>query len=212
MKHNAETLATGHDALKGLVDVTNYSVSGEAKGGVTAGGGRGSANAFRSAAMVFGSPADIGLSSQKSSHVQATQHLNLVSGQSTHVAAGKSLLASVAEKISLFAQKAGIKLFAAQGKVELQAQGDQMTLGALKDLTITSTDGKVILNAAKEVWIGAGGSYIQISANGIVNGSPGPITEKTPQWSKSATDSQRKPLPTMPQGNLKTTSVYGKSR
>ena len=34
------------------------------------------------------------------------------------------------------------------------------------------------ITAAKEVWIGAGGSYIQINGSGIINGSPGPILEK----------------------------------
>jgi len=211
-KHNAETLAPGRDALRQFVDATDHSVTGEAKGGVTAGGGLGTADAFKAPVLVLGSPADIGVSSRRNVHVQAGQHVNLVSGQSTHLAAGKSLIASVAEKISLFAQKAGIKLFAAQGPVAIQAQGDQMALASLKDLTITSSDGKIVINAAKEVWIGAGGSYIQISANGIVNGSSGPIVEKTPRWSKSATDAQRQPLPTLPQGSLKTTSVYPQSR
>lgn len=198
VKHNAETLAPGHDALKQLLSATDHSTSGEAKGGLTAGGGLGTANAFNAPVLVLGSPADIGVSSQKNTHVQAGQHVNLVSGQSTHLAAGKSLIASVAEKISLFAQKAGIKIFAAQGPVAIQAQGDQMALGSLKDFTITSSDGKVILNAAKEVWIGAGGSYIQINANGIINGSSGPIIEKTPRWSRSVASTARAPLPVMP--------------
>lgn len=201
-KHNAETLAPGHDALKRLVSATDHSITGEAKGGVTAGGGLGPADAFKAPVLVLGSPADIGVSSRENAHVQAGEHLNLVSAQSTHLAAGKSLIASVAEKISLFAQKAGIKLFAAQGPVAIQAQGDQMALGALKDFTITSSEGRVILNAAKEVWIGAGGSYIQISANGIVNGSSGPIVEKTPRWSKSVANTMRSPLPVMPRAPL----------
>ena len=45
--------------------------------------------------MLFGSPAGIGMSAQQSEHLAANQHVNLVSGQSTHVAAGKSLIASV---------------------------------------------------------------------------------------------------------------------
>ncbi|MCT6518983.1 DUF2345 domain-containing protein [Proteus vulgaris] len=44
--------------------------------------------------------------------------------------------------ISLFAQSSGIKAFAAKGKVELQAQSDEMHLTSLKDLTVTSTGGK----------------------------------------------------------------------
>jgi type VI secretion system secreted protein VgrG len=73
-----------------------------------------------------------------------------------------------------------------------------MKLAALKDFTISSTDGRVVITASKEVWIGAGGSYIQINGSGIINGSPGPILEKTPSWDKPGASSQRVPLPVMP--------------
>jgi type VI secretion system secreted protein VgrG len=59
-----------------------------------------------------------------------------------------------------------------------------MALTALKDITVTSTDGKIILNAAREIWIGAGGSYIKISAEGIDNVSPGQILERCASWEK----------------------------
>jgi type VI secretion system secreted protein VgrG len=32
---------------------------------------------------------------------------------------------------------------------------DELSLAALKALEITSTDGKLVLSAAKEIWIGA---------------------------------------------------------
>ncbi|PMS14351.1 type VI secretion system tip protein VgrG [Trinickia dabaoshanensis] len=134
-------------------------------------------------------------------HVNGGDHVAVTAGRNVSVTARKSLLVSVLSKISLFAQNLGIKLFAAKGPVEIQAQSDKMALAALKDLSISSTDGKIVITAAKEVWIGAGGSYIQINGNGIVNGSPGPIVEKTPKWSKSAADTLRQPLPTMPQGD-----------
>ncbi|MFL9967093.1 DUF2345 domain-containing protein, partial [Paraburkholderia sediminicola] len=82
--------------------------------------------------------------------------------------------------------------------VEIQAQSDGMALAALKDLTITSTDGRIILNAAKEIWIGAGGSYIQINGSGITNGSPGSILEKGASWDVPGPASMELPLPPLP--------------
>jgi len=196
--NQAESLKDGHDALKVFTDATQGSVQGAQSGGRTAGGGTGSANAFQSPVMLLASPSGVAVSTQQSVHVSSDQQTNLVSGQSMFIASGKSLVASVAEKISLFVQNAGMKLFAAKGKVEIQAQGDQMALAALKDLTITSTDGKVVISAAKEVWIGAGGSYIQINGNGIVNGSPGTILERAASWDVPGPDSMRMPLPPMP--------------
>jgi type VI secretion system secreted protein VgrG len=66
-----------------------------------------------------------------------------------------------------------------------------MSLAALKDVTITSTEGKLILSAAKEVWIGAGGSYIKMNAERIENGTPGDILEKCASWDKPGPVSMR---------------------
>lgn len=73
--------------------------------------------------------------------------MSLTSGQDTTIALGKSLLGSIKEKLSLFVYNAGIKLFAAKGKIELQAQSDEMTLTSKKEMNITSTNGKVHVTA-----------------------------------------------------------------
>ncbi|RQH02992.1 type VI secretion system Vgr family protein [Paraburkholderia dinghuensis] len=192
--NQAESLEEGHDALKKFTDATQYKVAGGAtSGGRTGGGGTGNANGFSTPIMLVASPAGVGVSTQDSAHLTANQQVNIVSGKNTHVAAGKSLIASAMEKISLFAQNAGMKLFAAKGKVEIQAQGDAMALSALNDVTITSSSGKLVLSADKEIWIGAGGSYIRITADKIENGTPGQILEKCASWDKPGASSMRLP-------------------
>ncbi|WP_414449169.1 type VI secretion system Vgr family protein [Burkholderia sp. 22PA0099] len=198
LKHQAEGLADGHAALKSFTDATQSSVQGAQPGGRTGGGGTGGANAFTAPVMLLASPSGVAVSTQQSVHVSSDLETNLVSGRNLFLASGKSLIASVTEKISLFVQNAGMKLFAAKGKVEIQAQGDEMALAALKDVTISSTDGKVVITAAKEIWIGAGGSYIRIDGSGIVNGSPGPILERGASWDVPGPDSARMPAPLMP--------------
>ena len=91
-----------------------------------------------------------------------------------------------------------MRLIAAKGKVEIQAQSDQMALTALKDVTITSTNGRVVITAAKEVLIGAGGSYIRIAGDGIENGTPGQILEKAGSWDVPGPATLRMPLPPLP--------------
>jgi type VI secretion system secreted protein VgrG len=189
----AESLQPGSDALSGFRDATRHSVTAASQGGRTAGGGTGSANSFAKPVMLMASPEGIALSTQQSTQITADQHVNLVSGQNTHVATGKSLVASVAEKLSLFVQKAGMKLFAAKGKVEIQAQGDAMALAALKDISISTKDGRIVLTAPKEIWIGAGNSYIKISTNGIENGTPGQILERCASWEKQGGTSASPP-------------------
>nr|WP_302480266.1 DUF2345 domain-containing protein [Burkholderia lata] len=175
---------------------------GAGSGGRTGGGGTGNANGFSTPIMLMASPAGVGMSTQDSAQITANQQVNIVSGKSVHVAAGKSLIASVMEKISLFAQNAGIKLFASKGKVEIQAQSDEMKLAALNDVTITSSNGKVVISAEKEIWIGAGGSYIKITPDLIENGTSGQILEKCASWDKPGASSMRLPsqIASVPKG------------
>jgi len=162
--------------------------------------------------LLVSSSAGIATTAADSMHLASQHDHSVTAGRDMSVSSGRSFLASVRGAISLFAYQLGMKLIAAQGKVEIQAQSDGMALAALRDVTISSTDGKIFITASKEVWIGAGGSYIQINGSGIVNGSPGPILEKTSSWDVPGPDFQRVPLPEMPQGDLKTTSSYPQSR
>ncbi|WP_261531425.1 type VI secretion system Vgr family protein, partial [Burkholderia multivorans] len=100
-QHQAESLKEAHDTMRAFADATQSSVSGSASGGRTAGGGTGSANAFKEPVMLFGSPSGIAMSTQQSVHMVANDHVNVASGQSVHVAAGKSLIASIGQKLSL---------------------------------------------------------------------------------------------------------------
>ncbi|WP_414439265.1 type VI secretion system Vgr family protein [Burkholderia sp. 22PA0106] len=203
VQHQAESLQDAHDAMRALTDATLNSASGAASGGNTAGGGTGSANAFQQPVMVFGSPAAIGLSSQQSLHVSASQQINLVSGQSTYIAVGKSVVASIAEKISLFVQSAGMKLFAGKGKVEIQAQSDNIELTAQKALKVISATDLVELIAQKEVLLTSGGAYIRISDGNIEVHAPGKIDVKGAQHNFSGPTSQSWPMPQLPTGDLK---------
>ncbi|MDR6496414.1 type VI secretion system secreted protein VgrG [Paraburkholderia terricola] len=182
--HQAESLKDGHDSLKTFTDATQSSVAGATgSGGNTAGGGTGNANGFKEPIMLFATPSGIGMSTQRSAHVAATEHVNLVSGQSTHIATGKSLLVSVAEKISLFAQNAGMKLFAAKGKVEIQAQGDNLEITAQKTLKLLSATEKIDAAAKQEILLTSGGAYVRISGGNIEIHAPGKIDIKGSQHS-----------------------------
>ena len=193
----AENLRMGQEALKKFTDATQHSVAGaQATGGRTAGGGTGSANGFSSPIMLMASPSGIALSTPQSTHISADQHVNVISGRDTYLATGKSLVMSAVEKISVFVQKAGVKLFAASGKIDIQAQSDEMSLTALKNLTIRSTDAQLALSAAKDVKLNSvqsqitvaakegitlvsGDAYVKISNGNIELGCPGSITLKS---------------------------------
>jgi type VI secretion system secreted protein VgrG len=179
--HQAESLKDGYDSLKAFTDATQNSVSGSSSGGNTAGGGTGSANSFKEPVMLFGSPSGIALSSLKSVHIASDAQTNFVSGQSTHIATGKSLVASVVEKLSLFVQNAGMKLFAAKGKVEIQAQSDNIELTAQKTLKLLSATDTIEAAAKQEILLTSGGAYIRLSGGNIEIHAPGKIDIKGSQ-------------------------------
>ncbi|MDD1789732.1 type VI secretion system Vgr family protein [Burkholderia gladioli] len=176
--HQAESLDDGHKALKTFTDATQNSVQGTSSGGTTAGGGTGSANVFKSPVMLIAAPAGIALSTQDSVHVSSEHQTNIVSGQSTFISSGKSLVASVAEKISLFVQNAGMKLFAAKGKVEIQAHADNVEVTAQKSVKVLSATESVEAVAKQEILLTSGGAYIRLSGGNIEIHAPGKIDIK----------------------------------
>ncbi|WP_254074120.1 type VI secretion system Vgr family protein [Burkholderia sp. S171] len=153
---------------------------------------------LQQAVILLSAPQGIALTSGQ--HLQLATHDNLAvnAGGSADIGVRKKFTVAAGDAISLFAQKLGMKLFAAKGKVEIQAQSDEIALAALKDVTITSTDGRLVLSAAKEVWIGAGGSYIRINSDRIENGTPGVILEKCAKWDKPGPVSMQPILPLLP--------------
>ncbi|KVU27942.1 type VI secretion protein [Burkholderia ubonensis] len=200
--HQAESLKAGQEALKAFTEATTDSAQGQANGGRTAGGGTGAANAFKDPILLAASPAGIALSTQQTMHLSADEQVTLVSGQSTHLAAGKSLLASVAERISLFVQNAGMKLFAAKGKVEIQAHSDNIELTAQKTVKVLSTTKKVEVAASQGILLTSGGAYIRIQGGNIEIHAPGKIDIKGSQHAFNGPTSALYDLPALPKGDL----------
>ncbi|WP_321932220.1 type VI secretion system Vgr family protein [Paraburkholderia guartelaensis] len=198
-QHQAESLDAGHDALKAFTDATQSSAQGSQSGGRTAGGGTGSANAFKEPVMLLASPSGIALSTQQSVHVSSDQQTNIVSGQSTFITSGKSLVASVAERISLFVQNAGMKLFAAKGKVQVQAQSDNIELTAQKTVKILSATENIEAAAKQEILLTSGGAYIRIKDGNIEIHAPGKIDIKGVQHSFAGPTQMPYAYPDFPQ-------------
>ncbi|WP_241301094.1 type VI secretion system Vgr family protein [Burkholderia stabilis] len=194
--HQAESLGVGHDALQQFTDATRNSVAGESSGGRTAGGGTGNANAFKEPVMLFASPAGIGMVSQQSTHLAADRQVNLVSGQSTHVVSGKSLVASVKDKLSLFVQNAGMKLFAGKGPVQIQAHNDNVEMTAQKTVKVVSATASIEGVAKEEILLTSGGAYVRIKGGNIELHAPGKIDVKGGEHAFSGPTSMHKTFKT----------------
>lgn len=122
---------------------------------------------LKKAALLVSAPEGIAQVTVKSLQQSAGDNIISTSGGHTDFSALKRFTVAAGERVSLFAQKLGIKMFAGKGKVEIQAQGDEMTLDALKDIRISSSEGKLIISAKQEIILTSGGGYIRI-ADGTV--------------------------------------------
>ncbi|WP_143266488.1 type VI secretion system Vgr family protein, partial [Paraburkholderia caledonica] len=175
-KHNAQTPGSSQGDVTGTIRTQNEAVRGGQKTADNP------SPEMTRPDVVIASAAGIATTAADSTHMASANDHAITAGRDVSVSSGRSLFASVRGAFRVFAYQLGMKLIAAKGRVDIQAQSDQMALAALKDLTISSTDGRVVVTAAKEVWLGAGGSYIQINGSGIVNGSPGAILERGAAW------------------------------
>lgn len=92
------------------------------------------------------------------------------------------------EAISLFAHALGLKLFAARGPVDIQAQTDGMTLQADKALTLNSINGEIVLDAQQGITLVSRGAYIKLKDGSIEIGAPGELRIKNDNitWGGSA--------------------------
>jgi type VI secretion system secreted protein VgrG len=141
--------------------------------------------------------------------IGAGKDVNLATSTSFNVNALKSIAMAAGEALSLFAHNLGIKLLAARGKVQIQAQSDELTMSALKDMTVTSTDGKIVISAAKELWIGAAGSYIRMTACNMEIATPGDLFEKALSFKKDGPSSMMRKATLPYTSDLPDTGAHG---
>lgn len=193
-----EDLKPGREALTAFSKATQHSKAGVANGGSTAGGGTGNANAFAKPVMLGSSQESLGFTTHASAQLVADEHLNLVSGKDTYWAVGKSLVAGVAEKISIFVQRAGMKLIAGKGAVDIQALSDQLRLLSELGLTLKSNNGSIEIDAKTELMLKCGGSYIRITSDGIEDGTRGARTIKSASFSRQGPSSVAEHMNSLP--------------
>ncbi len=121
--------------------------------------------------LVLASPAGIATTTTGDTHISSDRHTAFTTGKSLSLATGTSFFASIRQTFRLFVQKAGMKMVAAAGDIDLQALTDNIKL--LAKLEITHTANRITINAKEEVVINGGGSYVKFTTGGIEHGTNG---------------------------------------
>ncbi|MCG8177700.1 DUF2345 domain-containing protein, partial [Brenneria goodwinii] len=154
--------------------------------------------ALKQQAVLISAPSGIAQVTPGSVQLSAGENLIATSGADGDISIGKSFRVAVRETLSLFAQRLGIKLLAAAGKVEVQAQSDAMDLLAQKQLTVASQDDRVVVTAKTELLLNCGGGYIRLKDGQIELGGPNNVLLKTAVVQRMSAASLNVPLPALP--------------
>nr|WKF55907.1 Actin cross-linking toxin VgrG1 [Paraburkholderia busanensis] len=199
VQHRADSLKDSHDSLKQFTDASQQPETPDAKGGRTAGGGTGSANAFKKAVLLLASPFGIGTSTQDSLHMTADRHINLISGLNTHIGSAGAFIVNAAKAIGMFSQTA-IRLFS-KGPVQIQSHDANVEVIAKAVLKLLA-QGDIEIAAGGKLVLTAGGASITLEGGNIRGHAPGTVEFKGAQHSFSGPASMRYAIPPLPVSTL----------
>ncbi|AIY43089.1 VgrG protein [Collimonas arenae] len=151
---------------------------------------------LKQAVMVLSAPAGVAVATPERVSIAAGKDVHVSTAANANVSALRNVVIAASDVLSLFAHKLGIKLFAARGKVLIQAQSDAMELVAERDMHLTSANGTLIANGANGTVISGGGSaYVKVTGDNVEIGGAGNLILKIIDIQKSGPGEMKLPLP-----------------
>ncbi|MGR7122283.1 type VI secretion system Vgr family protein [Klebsiella aerogenes] len=151
--------------------------------------------------IILNAPEGVSITSPQAVRVASgAASVGIMSQQNTDISALKRFTVAAGEAVSMLARKAGMKLFAAKGKVEIQAQDDAFEAIAKKDVTVTSVEGKVVITGATELVVNCDGAFMKLAGGNMELGAPGNILLKCANVQKMGSADYDAPKPELPQG------------
>ncbi len=150
--------------------------------------------------------AGLGMTASDGMHVAAGEVAHFASGRDMQMAVGEALSVHSGQAIGMLAGavgasdgNCGIKLYAGQGDVELQAQSDAMTFAAKELVKLVSANSHIDFAAAKSITLAVeGGASLTIEGGNITFACPGTISIKASSKSFTGPADQGYALPIMP--------------
>ncbi|MFT3848872.1 MAG: type VI secretion system tip protein TssI/VgrG [Propionivibrio sp.] len=162
--------------------------------------------AGRQPLLVLSAPAGIAAITGQNLSLSAGTNLDCTAQRDTNQTSGRRWLANVGQHISLFVNgvkdKIALKLIAAHGKIQVQAQHGPLEATAQDDLTITSTQGKVVVAAQDELLLTAGGGYLRLKDGNIDIHCPGTVSIRGALHRFEGPDSLARAMNTWPSNNF----------
>jgi len=122
-----------------------------------------------------------GIAAVSSGSIQLTTENNLlqVSQNNTDLQSMNNLTASAKEKISLYSYNGGMQIYSSRQDIDIQAQGGELKQTSKGQMTLMSTDNKIVLAGKEEILLTSGTAYIRIKDGTIEMGSPNQIWHRS---------------------------------
>ncbi|EOJ4615633.1 type VI secretion system Vgr family protein [Escherichia coli] len=135
--------------------------------------------------MLLHAPDGIGMVSARALRIASgSESVGIMSGDNTDITAGQSFTVVAEGAVSLLSRNQGMQLLAAKGRVNIQAQSDDLSMSSQQNLDIQSSEGKVTVSANQELILACGGAYIKLSGGNIELGCPGQSLLKSTNMQK----------------------------
>jgi type VI secretion system secreted protein VgrG len=176
LQDNMAAQARGHHAQNAGTDQDEIAQALKAQNDAIQGGIKTNENPFPEFTephLTLSSPAGIESTTAASTHIASSQHTALTTGLNLSIAAGKSLVASVRERISFFAETLGISLIAAAGKIRADAKSSSMELLAQTMIQILCRQGPIHVETPDEIVFNANGTELKLNGSGAFIRTPG---------------------------------------
>ena len=147
--------------------------------------------------ILISTPTGIAVTTPKSHTYQAGESITILANKQIDLSSMGQFTANSLSGMSLYAQQGGMKVLANQGEVQIQAQNDALQVAALKDISITSSQGSVTIAVQNEITLGnKSGGYIKIKTDGSIEiGSPALVEVKSQMFNTLGAATLKLPLP-----------------
>ena len=124
-------------------------------------------NQLKQPALLIDSPFGIALSTPENIQQSTDSNYQVTAEKNIEFSTIKKITMAAQKRIALFARELGLKLVAASGKIEIEAQKDEINLSALKNINISSDEEEIIISANKKITLKCNGSSITLDESKI---------------------------------------------
>ena len=159
--------------------------------------------------------AGLGLVAGESIQMASGENIHWASGENTELAVGNQLRIHAGQAIGMLAGAiqagegaagTGLTVIAAQGKIDVQAQSDTISVQARDEVNVQSANAHIDWAAAKRIVLKTvGGACIDISGGNIIVKAPGTIDVFASQKSFSGPTKMSHTMPSFPDDTLSPT-------